>query len=370
MADVTAAMVKELRERTQAPMGDCKKALVEAAGDMNKAVEILQKIAGVKTVKAAGKVAADGAVLDVLSADASTGWLVELNCQTDFVARGDDFKALCKKVVGAVVASGAADLAALEAYEVDGQSVKTLVDTATAKSGEKHALRRMERFSTREGVVSTYIHHGARLGVLVELAHAKGATAESRAFAEEIALQVASMSPRWLRKEDVPADAVSKQREILAGMMDKEDAEALGEPDAYMKRVEALIVERARDEGREVANPNEEARQLVETDEKFRKSLEDFKKAAEKVRSRPEAQKGKILEGKVAKWLTEVVLLEQLSIKESKKTVGALVADFAKANGATQVSRFVRYEVGEGLDKGEKDFAAEVAASIAAAKQG
>ncbi len=371
MAEITAAMVKELRERTQAGMMECKKALQEANGDQAAAAEILAKKGASKAGSKQGKIAAEGLVRALLSADGHHGALVELNCQTDFVAKGDDFKSLLADATTAALEHHAADAAALLALSVNGKTFQERCDELTARSGEKHAIRRVVHFEGgSDSLLRSYIHHGSRIAVVVELRSSNPADARVVEFADDVAIQVASMSPQYLLKSDVPADVVSKQREILSALMDKEDAEIIGEPAAYMKRVEAVVIERAQEEGHELADAAAEAKKLVETDEKFRASLETFVKAADKVRARPAAQREKILDGKVAKWLTEVVLIDQLSVKESKKTIAQLQGDLAKAVANTAIARFARYEVGEGIEKApSKDFATEVAEMAAAANK-
>lgn len=371
MANVTAAMVKELRERTQAGMMDCKKALTEAGGDMAKAAEILAKAGKTKADGKQAKVAAQGLASAAISADGRDGVLVEVNCQTDFVAKGDDFRGLLQAATKAALAHKSADAASLLAVSVDGATLQDRCAELTARSGEKHAIRRVTHYAApANAVLKSYVHHDGSLAVLVEVASSNAGDARVVEFADDVALQVASMSPLYLQKSDVPADVVAKQREILSALMDKEDGEILGEPEAYMKRVEAVVLDRAQEEGREVADAAAEARKLVETDEKFRASLDGFVKAAEKVKARPAVQREKILDGKVSKWLTEVVLLDQVSVKESKKTIGQLQGDLAKSVAGTAVTRFARFKVGEGVEVApSKDFATEVAEMAAAANK-
>jgi elongation factor Ts len=364
-------MVKELRERTQAGMMDCKKALQEANGDMTAAAEILAKKGLTKAANKAGKVAAEGLVHAALSDDGRHGVLVEVNCQTDFVARGDDFKNLLAKASAAALAHRTADAAALNAVVVDGKPLQEHADELTARSGEKHSIRRVVYYAAAgTNLLKTYVHHGSRIAVMVEVASSNPDDPRVQEFADDVALQVASMNPLYLLKTDVPAETVAKQREILSALMDKEDQEILGEPEAFMKRVEALVSERAREEDRELSDPAAEARKLVETDPKFQKSFIDFQKAAEKVRTRTPEQREKILDGKVAKWINEVTLLEQVSVKESKKTIGQLQTELSRAVADTAIVRFVRFEVGEGIEKAPtKDFATEVAEMAAAANK-
>lgn len=371
MAEITAAMVKELRERTQAGMMDCKKALQQADGNMAAAAEILAKSGKGKAEGKAGKIAAKGLVNALVSADGRHGVAVEVNCQTDFVAMGDEFKGLLAAVSKAALEHRPTDPTALAALTVDGKTLQEHANDLTARSGEKHAIRRVTHYEAApEALLHTYIHHGSLIAVLVEVVSSKPADPRVREFADDVALQVASMNPRYLTRSEVAADVIAKQREVFSALMDKEDAEVFAEPENYMKRVAALVVERAQEEGREVADPEAEAKKLVETDEKFRASLEGFQKAAEKQRARKPEQREKILDGKVAKWLTEIVLLDQASVKESKKTIAQIQADLAKAISGTAIARFTRYEVGEGIETAPaKDFATEVAEMAAAASK-
>lgn len=371
MAEITAAMVKELRERTQAGMSDCKKALVEASGDMAQAMEILQKKGKAAAGKRAGKIAAEGLVSAKLSADGRTGVLVELNCQTDFVARGDDFKALLADLAAAALSHETPSAEALLAVSTNGASFADRVENATARSGEKHDVRRVAyiKAGDRSGL-STYVHSNGQIAVVVEVQSSKLDDSRVVEFADDVCLQVASMSPLYLDKSEVPSEVTAKQREVFSALMDKEDAEALAAPDDFMKRVEAIVIERAQEEGRECSDPAAEARELVATDAKFKSSLDGYVKAAEKAKARPAAQREKILDGKVAKWLTEVVLLDQASVKESSKTIAKLQAELAGAVADTAIVRFVRYQVGEGVEKAvAKDFATEVAEMAAASQK-
>ncbi len=368
MAEITVAMVKELRERTQAGMSDCKNALKEADGDMAKAVEVLQKKGAIKTAKAAGKIAAEGAVSALV--DGGAGVVIELNCQTDFVARGDDFKDLLKALTTAALAHGTGDAAALEAVSIDGVTFKERIDGLTARSGEKHALRRVSLFQGAAGAhLHTYVHSNFRIGVLVEVASSNVGDARVVDFADDVCLQVASMAPRFLDKSEVPADVVAKQREIFSAQMDKEDAEAAAAPGEFLTRVQSLIAERSQEEGREIGDMDAAVKAHFEQSEKDRATLDGFKKAADKAKGRAPTAKEKILDGKVAKWLTEIVLLDQISVKESNTAISKVQSNVAAAVPGTKVVRFVRYEVGEGIDKGQaKDFATEVAEMAAQAK--
>lgn len=366
MADITAAMVKELRTRTEAGMSDCKNALVQAEGDMAKAVEVLQKMGKAKGAKAAGKIAAEGSVTARIAKN--VGVVVELNCQTDFVARGEEFKAALRDLSHAALEHRPADKAALEAVAFEGMHFKDRIENLTVRSGEKHEVRRV---AVIEGGASshlhTYVHSNDRIAVLVQVDSSAPTHAKVIDFAEDVCLQVASMNPKYLDKSEVPAADVAKQREIFSAQMDKEDAEAIAAPGEFLARVQAIIAEVAAEEGRALGDMDAEVKAHFEKSEKDKATSEGFRKAAEKARGRAPVAKEKILDGKVAKWLTEIVLLDQNSVKENNTPISKVMANVAKEVPGTTIVRFVRFEVGEGIDKGvAKDFATEVAEMAAA----
>ena len=282
MAAISAAMVKELRERTGLGMMECKKALVEAQGDIELAIEELRKSGQAKAAKKAGRTAAEGIVAVKVADDASFGVLVEVNSETDFVARDDNFLGYVAKVVDAAFARKEADVAALMAGELEEDRLALV-----QKIGENIGVRRIT--IVEGGVVGAYVHSNNRIAVLTKL---EGGNAE---LAREIAMHVAAVNPQVVNKEDMPAELVEKEKEIFAAQ-----AEQSGKP--------ANIVE-------------------------------------------------KMIEGRISKFLAESSLVEQPFVKDPDTTVGAL----AKKAGAT-VTSFARYEVGEGIEKEEVDFAAEVRA--------
>lgn len=289
MAEITAGMVKELRERTGLGMMDCKKALVEAGGDMEKAIEDLRKASGLKAAKKAGRTAAEGIVMSRVAGDNSYGVVVEINSETDFVARDDSFLAYAARVADQAFSNKEADVEKLLA---DG-----LEDARSAlvqKIGENINLRRVTVLEA--DVVDTYVHSNNRIAVLVAL---KGGDS---ALARDIAMHVAAANPMVVRASDVPADVLDKEREIYSAQ-----AAESGKP--------ADIV-------------------------------------------------AKMVEGRIRKYVSEITLLEQQFVKDPEQTIAALL----KKAGADVVS-FVRYEVGEGIEKEVVDFAEEVAAQAAAAKK-
>ncbi|OFE11785.1 translation elongation factor Ts [Pseudohongiella acticola] len=288
MANITAGMVKELRERTGLGMMDCKKALVEADGDMDKAIEDLRKASGLKAAKKAGRTAAEGIVKTRIADDNSYGVIVEVNSETDFVARDDSFLAFAEECLTQAFVSKEADAATLAAGVENDRSA------LVQKIGENINLRRVA--VVEADVVDTYVHSNDRIAVLVAL---KGGDA---ALARDVAMHVAAANPLVVRADDVPSDVLDKEREIYAAQ-----AAESGKP--------AEIVE-------------------------------------------------KMIEGRIRKYVAEITLLEQAFVKDPDLTVGALL----KKAGADVVS-FVRYEVGEGIEKEVVDFAEEVAAQAAASKK-
>jgi elongation factor Ts len=302
MSQVNMQQVKELRDRTQAGLNDCRSALMEASGDMEKAVDIILKKGLAKSAKRAGAVAAEGEVASLLAADGKSGVIVEVNIQTDFAARNDDFKAFVQKVLEvAQKAKPGADLGT-EAFP-GGGTVEDARKALVGKLGENIVVRRFEKLTVDgDGKVHAYVHMGGKVGVMVAV-KAPGATAkpEFEKFIDDLAMQAAAMAPMWLAKGNVPAADVDKQKEIFLAQLAEE--------------------------------------------------------------GKPEAARPKIVEGKIAKWMKEVCLLEQQSVIETDKTVDQLRADLGKAVGTdVVVERFVRFALGEGIEKPQgEDFAAEVA---------
>lgn len=296
MAAITAKMVADLRAKTDAPMMECKKALTEAEGNMDKAEEILRVKLGSKAGKAASRVTAEGVVASFV--DGSTGALVEVNCETDFVSKNELFLAFCNSVAQLVAQNNPADVAALSelslAMEGFGPTVEEVRKGLIGKIGENMSIRRFKRYS-EGGNLAVYLH-GVRIGVVVEFDGDLTA-------AKDTAMHIAAMKPVALSSADVPAELVAKERVV---------AEA---------------------------------------------------KAAES--GKPAEIATKMIEGAVQKYLKEVSLLDQVFVKaaDGKQTVGAYLKS---AN--TNVKGFTMFIVGEGIEKKVDDFAAEVAAQVAAAQ--
>ncbi|HWH74796.1 MAG TPA: translation elongation factor Ts [Methylibium sp.] len=296
MPAITASMVAELRAKTDAPMMECKKALTEADGDIGRAEEILRVKLGNKAGKAAARVTAEGVI--AAAVNGTTGALVEVNCETDFVSKNESFLAFVKSCAELVAAQNPADVAALVALPLSqdgfGPTVEDVRKGLIGKIGENMAIRRFKRYAGG-GALASYLH-GTRIGVVVEFDG-------DAVAAKDVAMHVAAMKPAALSSADVPAELVEKERKIAA-----EKAAESGKP--------AEIV-------------------------------------------------AKMVEGSVQKFLKEVSLLDQVFVKaaDGKQTVGAMLKDTK-----TTVKSFTLYVVGEGIEKKVDDFAAEVAAQVAAAK--
>ncbi len=287
---ISASLVKELRERTSLGMMECKKALEASDGDIELAIENLRKVSGLKAAKKAGRIAAEGIVAVKVADDASSAMVLEVNSETDFVARDENFLNFTQAVINAAFANKQTDIAALMAGDLE-SSREALVQ----KVGENISVRRANFVGQAGNIVGAYVHSNNRIAVVVEL------TGGSVELAKDIAMHVAASNPQVVRPEDMPAEVVEKEKEIIRAQPDMQ-----GKP--------AEIVE-------------------------------------------------KMTMGRISKFLKETSLLEQPFVKDPEITVGALV----KKAGAS-VATFVRYEVGEGIEKVETDFAAEVAAQIEASK--
>ncbi len=209
MADVTAGMVRDLRDKTDAPMMECKKALTEAHGDLAKAEEILRIKLGNKASKASSRVAAEGIVAAFVAADGKLGALLEVNCETDFVAKNEDFLAFAAKAAQLAATSDAANVAALSALPLDGATVEEVRTRLVGKIGENVSLRRFERVAAT-GKLATYIHGGAKVGVLIDVAGGDDA------LAKDIAMHIAAIKPVALSKAEIPADLIKRERDIAA----------------------------------------------------------------------------------------------------------------------------------------------------------
>jgi elongation factor Ts len=294
---ITASMVKELRERTGSGMMECKKALQEADGNIDVAIENMRKSGLAKADKKSARVAAEGRVVIEISEDGKSAAVVEVNCETDFVSGGDDFLSFVKAIAKTALANKPADIVALSEMPLDGTSVtiEQARKEKIAKIGENIQLRRFELLHTENGTFGSYLH-GTRMGVLVEMEQAEKDQGSDELI-KDVAMHIAASNPMCVSEADVPADVLEKEKDIL--------------------RAQAL----------ESGKPAD----IVE----------------------------KMLTGRVRKYLAEITLLGQSFVKDPDKTVEILLSDA----GAT-VNRFIRYEVGEGIEKKEENFADEVMAQV------
>ena len=310
MANITSQMVKELREMTQAGMMDCKKALVEADGDMDKAVEWLREKGLAAAAKKAGRIAAEGVVASYITDDAKVGVVVEVNCETDFVAKTDNFINFSKNVAKHIALANPADVDALMSQKFVDDEAKTITDLvsdATVSIGEKISIRRFARYETDKGAVESYIHMGGKIGVLLLVENDNADTIANdtfKTFYHDVALQIAAAKPSYVNKEEVPAENLAKEREILR-------AQALNE-------------------------------------------------------GKPEKIVDKMVDGRIQKYYKEVCLVEQPFVKDGDKSISQLTAEVAKEIGANiKIVSFERFERGEGIEKRKDNFAEEIAAQMA-----
>ena len=225
MAEITASMVKELREKTDAPMMECKKALTEAAGDIDKAEEILRVKLGNKATKAAARITAEGIVAISISADCKQGSIIEINCETDFVAKNDEFLALSKACAELVVASNPADVAALSALPMGEGSVESTRTALVGKIGENMSLRRFVRIEAK-GKLASYIHGGAKIGVLLDL------VGGDEQLGKDLAMHIAASKPKSLDSTGVPAELIETERRVAI-----EKAKEAGKPEAMIEKI-------------------------------------------------------------------------------------------------------------------------------------
>ncbi len=284
MVAIKPSMVKELRERTQLGIMDCKKALVTAQGDMELAIENLRKSSGLKAAKKAGRIASDGLVGIQVAEDSSLGVMVEVNCETDFAARDENFTAFVQTVVDRVFKSRETSIEALLPTGLESER-----ESLVQKIGENISIRRAEVYSDPD--VYSYVHTNSKIGVLLSM------EGGDRILGRDLAMHIAAVEPQVLNPSDVPEDVIAREREIYTAQ--------------------------AGDSGK------------------------------------PPEIAAKMIEGKLRKYMADISLTEQPFVKDSNIRVGALLK---KANA--RVTGFVRYEVGEGIDKGPDDFAAEVAAQL------
>ncbi|MBS1952984.1 MAG: elongation factor Ts [Cyanobacteria bacterium SZAS-4] len=259
MVDISASMVKDLREKSGAAMMDCKKALVEAEGDLEKAFELLRQKGVAVASKKSGRSASEGLVVGQISADGKQGAIVEINCETDFVARNDQFIELTKQATELILKNKPADVDAFLEQSAGDKKVKDLVTEAVAKIGENIIIRRLAVFeATGEGIVGLYIHAlGGKMGALLELSSSKAADREKlAAIAREVAMHVVSAKPQFISKDEIPADVIENERRIELGKADLAEKKPEMREKIVTGRVDKLMNERSLNEQMFVKDPN------------------------------------------------------------------------------------------------------------------
>ena len=360
MAAITAAMVKELRESTGAGMMECKKALTETDGDMEAAVDVLRKSGAAKVEKKAGRIAAEG--ITRVASEGNTAVVVEVNSETDFVAKNATFQEFVQAVADKALKSSVEKAG-------DGEDVCSILDMKseleekTLTIGEKLSIRRFEKLTG--DCVASYIHGGGRIGVLVA---AEGASGDAvKEALTNIAMQIAAMNPEYISRNDMSADELAKLREIIVDS-------ALNDPATLPKPILNKLIDKAISEKSSDAD--------IATYEEHKSNMQYLfnfltKEAAAQLAELALADKANIVadkifnglvEGRVSKQLKEICLMDQVYVKaeDGKQSVAKYIAEVGKAAGSSfTIKKFVRFEVGEGLEKKNEDFAAEVAAQLA-----
>ncbi|MBR0468930.1 MAG: elongation factor Ts [Mogibacterium sp.] len=362
MAEVTAKMVKELREITGSGMMDCKKALVEAEGDMDQAVQILREKGLSKAAKKAGRIAAMGLVKTAVSEDGKTAAIVEVNSETDFVAKNDEFIGFVEGLAKLALDAESDDMDAFKAMAFEGATVGEVLTALIAKIGENMSVRRIDKASGE--VLATYIHGGGNIGVIVA---ANGAdNDDNKAALKNVAMQVAAMNPQFVSRDEISEDELANIRKItlesalndpftlpkpiLNGLIDKAAAGIWGEEDT------SILAEKRADKSFNFNYlPN------------FLSEEAKAKLAGLAVAAKDEIVGNKIfkglVDGRVSKQLKEICLMDQTYVRaeDGKQTVAQYLGSVDKGLALTKV---VRFEFGEGIEKKKENFAEEVAAQL------
>lgn len=365
--EITAKMVKELREMTGAGVMACKNALVETEGDFDKAIEVLRKKGEATAVKKAGRIAAEGTVLAVVEGNKAA--IVEVNSETDFVAKNDKFRTFVANIADQIIASDAKDVESLSEEKFvkdESKTVKEELVSQIAVIGENLTIRRFTKINT-EGVVVPYIHAGGRIGVLVEAA-AANANDDVKEALKNLAMQIAALNPKYTSRSDISAEELAKLKEITV-------ESALNDPFTLPMPILKELINKAVND--KVWSDEDIA--IYEEKKDNMKYLPNFlsKEAKASLAELALADKASIegnkifaglVEGRVSKQLKEICLLDQAYVKaaDGKQTVAQYIAEVSKNTGIEfSINGFVRYETGEGIEKKSEDFAEEVAKQMA-----
>ncbi|MGB0218750.1 MAG: translation elongation factor Ts [Sinimarinibacterium flocculans] len=341
MAQITAALVKELRDRTGAGMGDCKKALEATGGDINAAVEKLRMDGAAKADKKASRTAAEGVLAFAVAADAVA--VAELNCETDFVAKGDEFRDLAKRSAEAALKHRPANIEALVQIKDGAETLDETRRAMVGRIGENMTIRRFEVVAKAGGPLVTYMHPGDKIGVIVSM------EAGDEVTGKDVAMHIAAMSPRFLDAASFSAEAIEAERRIIEATVAQEQAEAKAESEKLAGVLKEMDTEK---QNGVYEGLSEEDRKRWDGDYATIK-----KKFGGGFKPKPAEILAKMIDGKVKKFIAENTLMGQTFVKSSDQTVEQML----KEKGA-KVARFVRFAVGEGIEKQQTDFAAEVMA--------
>ncbi|MCR5336998.1 MAG: translation elongation factor Ts [Lachnospiraceae bacterium] len=362
---ITASMVKELREMTGAGMMDCKKALTETDGNMDEAVEFLKKKGLAKADKKAGRIAAEGVVTTYVSEDGKTASIIEVNSETDFVAKNEVFTGYVTSLAKQINEGDYADVAALNAAPSANEASETVEEyhkSMIAKIGENLTIRRFAKVSG--DVIVSYIHMGGKIGVLVE-AQCDAPSDAIKDAMKNVAMQIAAMNPQYVQREEISAEQLAKEKEIIVDS-------SLNDPASLPKPLLNKVIQEALD----ASKWNDEDKAAYE-EQKNNKFLFNFlsAEAVQALRDLAMSHKDEFLgdkifsglvEGRFSKHLKEICLVDQAYVRaEDKESVKQYIEKVAKENGVNfALKSFVRFETGEGLEKKNEDFAAEVAAQL------
>ncbi len=338
---ITASLVKELRERTGAGMGDCKKALEATGGDLDKAAEKLRMDGAAKADKKAGRTAAEG-VLAIVATDAAAA-IVELNSETDFVAKGEDFRGLAKAAAEVALAQKPATIEALVALKAGETTLDEQRRALIAKLGENMTIRRHAIVEAAGGPLVSYLHPGDKIGVIVAL------EAGDAELARDLAMHIAAMSPRFLNAGEIAPEVIANERRVIEATVAQEQADAKAESDKLAAALQEMDGEK---QNGVYAGLSDDEKKSWDDDYATIK-----KKFGGGFKPKPAEILAKMIDGKVARFTGEITLLGQPFVKNPDQTVEKLLAE-KKA----KVARFVRFAVGEGIEKQQTDFAAEVMA--------
>lgn len=354
MAEISAQLVKQLREMTDAGMMDCKKALVETNGDIDKAVEYLREKGLSKAAKKADRVAAEGVISVSVAADLSNAVMLEINSETDFVAKNDGFKALVEKSTECVKQNGIVSVEDLQKSSIDGTPFADYLNGQIAKIGENIVVRRISNLKAdANGIVTGYVHSNQRVGVLLSIKCGSKDNAQKAAeLMRNICMHAAAMKPQVLDSSAFDKDFIQKEKVALVAELEKENEELkrLGKP---LKVIPEFISK-------------------VELTDAVMKAQEEKFKADLKAQGKPEAIWDKIIPGQMERFVADNTLIDQrltlmgqFFVMDDKKTIAQVLAEKSKELGDTiEVLEYVRFELGEGIEKKAEDFAAEVMAQM------